>query len=71
MADDEMSRAEAASWLVRIANDLRSAGDMPLIRMNTNGVGPASMSLADELWLVAFCLDIDTATNPLNEARRG
>ena len=71
MSGEPMSRADAASWLVRIANDLRSAGDMPLVSMDVNGVGPASISLADELWLVAFCLDADTATNPSEEARRG
>lgn len=55
VADSEAKLA--ADWLRDIASDLRESGDVPLVRLSDDGVGPADISLADELWLVAFSLD--------------
>lgn len=53
----EAERDAAASHLRLIANDLRAAGDVPLVMLRPDGVTPAMISLADELWLVALNLD--------------
>ena len=62
-----MSVTNAVIALCRIANDLRLAGDVRLVLMDSDGVAPAAISLADELWLIAFSLDGDIA---MSEARR-
>ena len=51
-----MSRTECARWLVRIADDLRAAGDVTQVMLEDDGVSPA-ITVADELWLVAHQLD--------------
>jgi hypothetical protein len=59
MSDKESAAvaAECAHTLRCIANDLRSAGDVPLVMLDEDGVAPADISLADELWLIALRLD--------------
>ena len=52
---------EEARQLRLIANDLRTAGDVPLVNIGMEGVSPASITLADELWLIALRLDPDHA----------
>lgn len=52
---------ECARQLRLIANDLRTAGDMRLVRLSEDGISNADISLADELWLVALRLDPDRA----------
>lgn len=47
----------AAAQLRSIANDLRSAGDVNLVVLDEQGVAPADITLADELWLIALMLD--------------
>lgn len=58
---DEFTRARAAEWLARISRDVRLAGDMSLVHLDEDGVRPAGMTLADEIWLVASQLDWDVA----------
>lgn len=50
-----------AEWLVRIAHDLRQAGDLRLVRLDEDGVRNEPISLADELWLVASALNFGRA----------
>lgn len=45
--------------LICIANDLRSAGDVPLVRLDKDGLRTDMLTLADELWLIAVRLDDD------------
>ncbi len=52
---------EEARHLRLIANDLRTAGDVPLVNIGMEGVSPASITLADELWLIALRLDPSSA----------
>jgi len=61
--------ARCARWLVDIAGDLRSAGDIELLRVSEEGVAPDCISLADELWLVAATLDFDMAMRRAAEIR--
>ncbi len=56
VADDATIR-NVACQLRLIANDLRAAGDIPLVRFDEEGVAPDPLTLADELWLAAACLD--------------
>ena len=53
--------ARAADHIARISQDVRSVGDMPLIVMSEEGVTRPQMTLADELWMVAYTLDADAA----------
>lgn len=53
---------ECAAWLIRIARDLRSSGDVPLVRLSEDGVTPESLSLAGELELIALQLDFEGVT---------
>jgi hypothetical protein len=53
--------ADVARTLCAIANDLRAAGDIGLVRLDPDGVAPAEITLADELWLCAFRLDQEVA----------
>ena len=46
-----------AKQLICIANDLRSAGDVPLVLLDKDGVRSTVLTLADELWLIAVRLD--------------
>ena len=48
---------ECAKHLCLIAADLRAAGDASLVILSSEGVAPASITLADELWLIALRLD--------------
>lgn len=48
---------ECAATLRAIANDLRNAGDVQVVELSEDGVGPAATTLADELWLIALRLD--------------
>lgn len=48
--------AECAEHLALIAKDLRAAGDLSLVRLSEDGVTDDYMTLADELWLIAFRL---------------
>ena len=63
----EQVAVEEARHLRLIANDLRLAGDVPLSRIHLDeegapaAVGPADITLADELWLIALRLDPDHA----------
>ena len=52
---------ELADQLCRIARDLRTAGDVALVELDENGVTPANITLADELWLIALRLNDDIA----------
>lgn len=49
-----------------ISADLRAWGDVALVCLDDNGVAPAPITLADELWLIAFQLDQDEAMKPRN-----
>jgi len=40
-----------------IAADLRSAGDLSLVLLSEDGVQPADITLADELWLLSLRAD--------------
>jgi hypothetical protein len=51
--------ADEARHLIHIARDLRSAGDVPLVRLDEDGVGPDPCTLAGELELIALRLDWD------------
>lgn len=46
-----------AKQLICIANDLRSAGDVPLVLLDPDGIRTTALTLADELWLIAVRLD--------------
>jgi hypothetical protein len=46
-----------AKTLRKISADVRGAGDMGLVILDDDGVAPAPISLADELWLYALLLD--------------
>ena len=54
-------RTEIAEALCHLAADLRSAGDVDLVLLDEDGVAPADITLADELWLYALRLDPDVA----------
>lgn len=54
---DQATVMEVALCLRKISRDLRSAGDVPLVLMDPDGVAPADVTLSDELWLLAFSLD--------------
>ena len=49
--------ADCARQLILIGRDLRAAGDVPLVRFTEDGLVPASITLADELELIALRLD--------------
>ena len=49
-----MTPYEAAIWLLRIARDLRNAGDVNLVLFDDDGVAPSDITLSDELELVAL-----------------
>lgn len=51
------TETECAAALRAIAADVRAAGDVPLVILNRDGVAPAAITLADELWLIALRLD--------------
>ena len=53
--------ARAADHLAQISEDVRSAGDIPLILLSEDGVTRPQMTLADELWTIAYTLDADAA----------
>lgn len=61
---------EHARHLAQISVQLREAGDIPLVLLGDDGVGPAGVTLADELWLIAFQLDADAANAAIREAGR-
>lgn len=48
-----------AKQLILIANDLRVAGDVPLVLIDKDGIRGDMLTLADELWLIAVRLDDD------------
>lgn len=48
--------ADCARHLAMIAGDLRAAGDVPLVRLDDDGVAPEPLTLADEIWLIAVRL---------------
>jgi hypothetical protein len=50
-------RHPTAEALRKIAEDLRAAGDLPLVYLTEHGVTPCKITLADEIWLIAFELD--------------
>lgn len=54
--------ADCAEWLIRIARDLRAAGDIPLVRLSTEGVTDEALTLAGELELIALQLDFEGVT---------
>lgn len=62
---------ECAAWLIRIARDLRSAGDVPLVELSEDGVTRSSLTLAGELELIALQLDFDGVTAAVREGDRG
>ena len=68
---------EEARHLRLISNDLRLAGDCPLIetRLDENGVpesvGRADTTLADELWLIALRLDPEHAFDDAQDPDSG
>lgn len=51
-----MNVERAADWILNISTDLRAAGDVALVRLSDDGVGPDAISLADELYLVSVCV---------------
>lgn len=61
MTDEGLHRdavcVEEARHLRLIANDLRAAGDIPLVELSEDGVAHSAVTLADELWLIALRLD--------------
>lgn len=57
--DGFVSVPDCAAWLIRIARDLRLAGDVPLVRLTEDGVVEEPLSLAGELELIALQLDFD------------
>jgi hypothetical protein len=50
-------RHPTAEALRHIADDLRAAGDIPLVHLRDDGVARAGITLADEMWLLAVDLD--------------
>lgn len=58
---DDPVRRDASEQLRAIARDIRAAGDIPLVRLDDDGVTPEAITLADELWLIAFQLDEDAS----------
>lgn len=50
---------DCAAHLRYLADQLRAAGDVPMVRLSVEGVGPEALTLADELWLVSHRLDPD------------
>lgn len=73
MSEEGVSVERCAEWLIEIARDLRAAGDLPLVRLNEDGVTPEPLSLAGELELIALQLDFDGVTRRAGEReeRRG
>ncbi len=60
-----------ARQLAQISVQVRDLGDVQLVLLGADGVGPAGVTLADELWLIAYQLDVDAATVVSREAGRG
>jgi hypothetical protein len=54
-APEDVERVAVA--LRKLSADVRAAGDAPLVRLDEDGVAPAGITLADELWLYALQLD--------------
>lgn len=52
-----MTRSPQAEHLRYLAQELRAAGDVPLVNIGEDGVGEADITLADALWLTAVELD--------------
>lgn len=50
-------RSREAESLRRISNDLRSAGDISLVRLSEHGVTQQAITLAEELWMIGLQLD--------------
>lgn len=44
----------AAEWILGIAKDLRGAGDVRQVCLSEEGVSPATLTVAEELELIAF-----------------
>jgi hypothetical protein len=55
--DAKPVNVDCAEHLRKIADDLRSAGDIPLVALSEEGVTRQWVTLADELWLIALRLD--------------
>lgn len=54
-------RIGVAETLCHIADDVRTAGDMGLVRLSDDGVTTQAFTLSDELWMQALRLDPDVA----------
>jgi hypothetical protein len=57
-----MTNIEIREWLEKISQDVRAAGDSPLVRLSMEGVDQMPVTLADELWLVAQCIEVGEET---------
>lgn len=63
--------AEQARHLMLIVRELRELGfDMPLVRLDDDGVTEMSMTLSDELALIALAIDWDAAMEITNGGHR-
>lgn len=51
--------AECADQLRHLADAVRSAGDVPMVRLDADGIAPEPITLADHIWLVSHRLDPD------------
>lgn len=58
---------KAVRWLVMISRDVRSAGDLPLVELSSDGATMSALTLADELYLIAVTLDGNYALAFANE----
>jgi hypothetical protein len=59
-----------ARQLSQISLQVREAGDVPLVHISADGVAPLGVTLADELYLIAFQLDAEAAESVSREAGR-
>lgn len=59
---DEATAKDCAGHLIRIARDLRLAGDVPLVLFTEEGIEPQALTLAGELELIALRLDYEGVT---------
>ena len=63
---EKRTTEDQARHLRLIVRDLRTMGDIQLVRFTEDNIVPHNISLADELWLIAAALDPDRMFDHLN-----
>ncbi len=62
------THADQARWLMLVIRELRELKlDLPLVRLDDDGVTETNLNLTDELWLIAFQINHAVAMEPMHD----